>query len=161
MSCDPLSGLLPKELYLPLAMITAHKEENLTGIGGGGSVRFSVYCSRMYSHQVSPWKLKLRLGLFSVVMAEVREENPFVSTPKSRRVRRGSVLPKIGTNSKKAPGHTGTLFLFFIIVATFRSQDLHLAVRMATSQSEGLRLENSRDSKRKLEKMIMREREKL
>lgn len=48
--CDPLSGLLPKELYLPLAMIAAHKEENLTGIGGSGSVRFSLHCSCMKSH---------------------------------------------------------------------------------------------------------------
>lgn len=49
-SCDPLSRLLPKELYLPLAMITAHKEENLTEIGGGGSVHFSLYCSHGRSH---------------------------------------------------------------------------------------------------------------
>ncbi len=27
-SCDPLSRLLPKELYLPLLVITAHKEQH-------------------------------------------------------------------------------------------------------------------------------------
>lgn len=28
-SYDPLSGLLPKELYLPLLVITAHKEQHV------------------------------------------------------------------------------------------------------------------------------------
>lgn len=27
-SCDPLSRILPKELYLPLLVITAHKEQH-------------------------------------------------------------------------------------------------------------------------------------
>lgn len=46
-SCDPLSRLLPKELYLPLLVITAHKEK-LDKDMSYLSARVSFYAKRSH-----------------------------------------------------------------------------------------------------------------
>lgn len=56
-SCDPLSRLLPKELYLPLVMITAHKEE-LDRNMCYSSARFSLY----RGHRKKPLKVSEMYG---------------------------------------------------------------------------------------------------
>lgn len=56
-SCDPLSRLLPKELYLPLVMITAHKEE-LDRNMRYSSARFSLH----RGHRKKPLKVSEMYG---------------------------------------------------------------------------------------------------